>query len=112
MFFKNHLIGLSAKFLWFGLILGLFLIVCEIVIKAAKGIKTAMLIINMARCPARTKYIMLKASIAAMIKIDLKLARVSQSFATAQVDNLQVSQLDSTYSTHITAPLKYRITGE
>jgi hypothetical protein len=36
VFFKNYLVGLAAKFLWFGLLLGLFLIVCELVIKISK----------------------------------------------------------------------------
>ena len=36
MFFKNYLVGLAARFLWFGLLLGLFLIVCELVIKISK----------------------------------------------------------------------------
>ena len=36
MFFKNHLISLAAKFLWVGLILGMFYIVCEIVVKLSR----------------------------------------------------------------------------
>ena len=36
MFFKNHLIALSARFLWFGLVLGLFFIFCKLVVKASK----------------------------------------------------------------------------
>ena len=36
MFFKNHVLGLSAKFLWVGLVLGLFFIVCKFVVLASK----------------------------------------------------------------------------
>ena len=36
MFFKNHLISLAAKFLWVGLVLGLFYIVCDLAIKISK----------------------------------------------------------------------------
>ena len=36
MFFKNHLIALFAKFLWVGLILGLFYLICSAVIKLSK----------------------------------------------------------------------------
>ena len=32
MFFKGHLLGIASRFLWFGLILGLFHIVCKLVI--------------------------------------------------------------------------------
>mgnify|MGYP003499868248 CR=1 FL=1 len=53
-----------------------------------------MLIRNMAICPARTKYMMLKASIAAMIKIDLKLnltypSIMGSSFIIRQSDYLR-----------------------
>jgi len=36
MFFRNSLIYLFLKFFWIGLILGLFLIVCGLVIKASR----------------------------------------------------------------------------
>ena len=36
MFFKNHLISLAAKFLWVGVVLGLFYIVCDLAIKISK----------------------------------------------------------------------------
>lgn len=36
MFFKNHLISVAAKFLWFGLIFGLFFVLCKFVVKVSK----------------------------------------------------------------------------
>lgn len=36
MFFKNYLISLALKFLWIGLIFGLFHIFCQMVIKISK----------------------------------------------------------------------------
>lgn len=36
MFFKNHLISLASRFLWVGLILGVFYIVCEMVVKISR----------------------------------------------------------------------------
>lgn len=36
MFFKNHLVALSARFLWFGLVIGLFSIICSAVIRLSK----------------------------------------------------------------------------
>ena len=36
MFFKNHLITVAAKFLWAGLILGLFYVFCKMVVRLSK----------------------------------------------------------------------------
>ena len=36
MFFKGHLIGIASRFLWAGLVLGLFHILCKMVIKASR----------------------------------------------------------------------------
>lgn len=36
MFFKTHLIGVASRFLWAGLVLGLFFIICELVVKLSR----------------------------------------------------------------------------
>ena len=36
MFLKNHYIALFCKFLWWGLVFGLFYVICKLVIKAFK----------------------------------------------------------------------------
>ena len=36
MFFKNYLISVAAKFLWAGLVLGLFYVFCKMVVKISR----------------------------------------------------------------------------